>query len=134
MKWVDLAPKYIYFLGLTLNICILIFFVFLNTKAIESGQLIPILIIGLMSSTSLFYFLFYINKYVFVAIDNESNKIVFGGLLFKQEIAMSKFQGLKKVPLLKNLYSIRLDGNKYFFYSNPISKDLRQAIDLLEQR
>lgn len=123
MRYKNIAPKFIYVIGLALNILILIFLAFLNTKAIESGEMIAITLLGFITSFSLLYTVVYVNKCIYLKVDLETSRITYGNIWFTQEATLDSLKALKKIFILGNVYKVNLAEKNFYFIADQSERE-----------
>ncbi len=113
MKYRIILPKYFYYIGLLVHVILTLLIVYIYTIAINSGQLDFILILGLVASIFLFLSFTFITRLIYVTIDLENNKIIYGNIFFYQETSTDNIQQVKKIKFLSSTYKIEIFKNKY---------------------
>ena len=113
MRYKNIAPKYLYYLGLVVNMVLLSIVTMIYSIAINSGQIDFIIIFGIVASIFLFWVIRFFVKFIHVTIDLEKGRLIFGNIFFKQESNIADISQFEKATLSFGAYKIKISGTKY---------------------
>jgi hypothetical protein len=112
-----LSPKYLQIIHLSAHGAGLIFFGFLYNKAILLGRWDLMIILGSMTSLLMFWIAFCINKFIYAKIDLKENVLIYGNLLFEQQVQLSEVELVGRWLYFKRIFRVKILGKKYLINS-----------------
>ena len=121
-----LAPKSLYYLGLSISLIGPISYPFIFMKVFEAGAPKDFLFaLAIFGGVCVFWLFIYVNRAIFMFKDEVGN-ISFGTVFFEKKVKANEIEGFGKVLFYRNLYWVRMSGKLYFFVSlDPAIKSIR---------
>lgn len=113
MKFIELCPKYIYYMGVIVHSAALGLLAFLISKSAVAQKFDQVTVLIIVSAILLYRFIFYTSKYIHATIDTNSKTLIFGNLYFKNEIALSQVKLHKKSRLFSRILKVKIDNRIY---------------------
>lgn len=127
MKYIQLGPKYLYYLGIlvpTMVLCVLA--IWLSEFAIAQ-QFESFVIVSIFAFIFLLRVLYCLKKYVYAKVDTVSKVLIFGTIFYENEIPLDqvKFEG--SAWLFRTIIRIKIINRVY--YVNTLGGNLKEQID-----
>jgi len=115
MKFLNIAPKSIYYLSVTAHITPMVIYAYLFPNLIQSLEVtIKFLIMGITSIFFLWFLFGFMNKFIFLKIDTEEKLVIYGSILFSNEASYEQVNSVRK-KLGGFLFEISINSKKYYF-------------------
>lgn len=106
-------------MGLIIHLCALVFFAYILTWTVQSGQIEAVLItISAATAWFLFFIFFFLKKVIYIISDKKERTIQFGNVLFRQECTPEQIHEVKKVFWSSQIYKISIGEMGYYFVSS----------------
>lgn len=113
MRFEIIASKYIYYLRLAGYGALLISLAILNTISINSGQIDLIIIVMVISSIFLLLSIRFFTRFIYLSLDTDSKKVLYGNLFFFQESPYKEIKSVKKSFLIGNTYILEISKRRF---------------------
>lgn len=117
MKYKILSPKYIYYLGIAVNIAAIFSLVFIYKESLTSNEVGIKIALGTLSMILFIYFLFYINKFIYATIDQDNGMLLYGNLFFNQEVPLGEVKYVGKYLYFRRVIKVQIGQKKYYINS-----------------
>ena len=119
MRYIEIAPKFTYFLGLITHVSALIFLSIICSKLLQSDNTFGLVIAITMACFWLLSFLFvFLKKAIYARIDCENKILIFGNIFFHQKASLDNVQNIERKWYSNHAYGIEISSKKYSF-TNP---------------
>jgi hypothetical protein len=117
MRFIDVGPKYIYYLAVIVHFLALAFLAFLLGEAALAKRIDALIALSVFSSIFLFRAIFVISKYIYAKIDTSTDTLIFGSVFFQNEVPLSKVMLIEKTLYMRTILTVKIEGRIYLIYS-----------------
>jgi hypothetical protein len=116
-RYETISPKFVLYLGVVGNACMLVFFTFLFQKLLFAEDVIPLFLVMFLAGIWLTLLLFVFFKSVYLIVDRKEKVIQYGNFFFNQEAPLHEVGLVKKSIWARDLYKIEITKKSHYFIS-----------------
>jgi hypothetical protein len=134
MKYKEISSKYNYYLGVTVAVLVVAFFIiFFQMISFENENSGALLLIFFLTSPYSFY-LAYVNvsKNIYGRIDLTKNTFVYGNLLFDQRVDVNSVKIGRRRFLKRNSYVVAIGKNRFFINTSGLDKTVLKNMTIFK--
>lgn len=125
-----MTTKFIYYLGMSINLIFIIFYLVIFELLIRANEFDGLIALTVVGTIWIIQFMLLNRRSIYIIVDTELKKVTFGNLFFKNECVYDQVNSIK-ASWIPSVYWINIGTAKYNFVATKLNlTELRTELNI----